>query len=849
MSTFPFIDRVFVVSLFLVGDKETKDAMPSLVARRLGAVLCTLMAVTVYLSANRETPLPLTGDPLSANSLQSQSHVTWARSNPVYPVIELVFGEHFEGERVNETNKARRKYPVTEQRWQHFRQRLSQMVALLVDTLCLPRESVRCGPLCNEYCGSMTAIRTMPPHSRVTGRDARSLLVMLLLLKHAVGIEHAESFTRDPHCTQWRNESQRNNDCLSDATNKDCTTLHEAVSTWAEAFLSEISRNTALPPKTHFRTHILPAMLLVARQHRNNAVDTLHSRMARQSSALTSGECSNTPMNALTIDEHHLLSLLIDLEISISFVVEKMLGRPYSQSFPGGVLCMVPKVRSIVTFGKNHHWLFASRAMLSSWITNSSLVIDTERELSAQHEVESREFAHSCSIGSSKGLSKSARAKAIYYNLTALIVPATPRSAPHEVDGTLSSNVLRGHAGTFRKRQELSYLRDERFIRIRDIQVTPTDVTPRFVVGRELPLYLMPLIFDSHNVGHVMFRYYSAVDLLQHHLHWMDERGARALFGYIITPSSLKTFSPSKNKYRLFNEAVGSAGWFSIASFEEFPESKMTSVDRQRADNPRLDISFQRAAVGFGAVYMFHPRHIEGLEKTRLKSQRALQGALWTLRNATLRCFDINEPLQSSTLPGASERHRVRITIISRKKRQLLNVDELLRDFLSTKSATSSLHVSSAARVNVSYFDNSLKQEVQLVVVDFEDLSLKDQIRLVHDETDILLGVAGSGLCWMMFMQPGSVVVEVQDPPIMKCTGEGINKERLFCDFSKQSAATRLHHIGVRAKRSQHCNASALQCDVVLSLEAFSGTIAAALCSLGRTEPEDASAECSKYLV
>ncbi|KAK0629161.1 hypothetical protein B0T17DRAFT_597609 [Bombardia bombarda] len=63
---------------------------------------------------------------------------------------------------------------------------------------------------------------------------------------------------------------------------------------------------------------------------------------------------------------------------------------------------------------------------------------------------------------------------------------------------------------------------------------------------------------------------------------------------------------------------------------------------------------------------------------------------------------------------------------------------------------------------------------ISVAMFDFAALSMPEQLRIVHQDTDILVGVHGAGLTHQLFMRPGSAVVELQPNALVNAeTGTG----------------------------------------------------------------------------
>ncbi|CUG90616.1 Hypothetical protein, putative, partial [Bodo saltans] len=289
-----------------------------------------------------------------------------------------------------------------------------------------------------------------------------------------------------------------------------------------------------------------------------------------------------------------------------------------------GLLCMEPKVRASISFAVSNSWMFRSARSHMMWSLDD--VIDRKHPKQPDGGpalASSFTFNFANKHASSRS---SARAKAVYFNMTNIIVP-TFRGGPSQ---TIQGLGIGG-------KKKLDRIRDERFINVRKLYVSPREATlpaPRFMIRKNRPLYLFPMIFGSDNVGHVMFRYYSVWDLFKNE--WFmdpiehvsgivndgDEEPVSPIVGYVVMPTAETTFRERSNMHRIFYDAM-SPRWFSV----------MSSGGRGRITSPSsklhsIDVVFEKAFVGFGRTYMFHPRHIGDLDRVRKESQLALVPAL-----------------------------------------------------------------------------------------------------------------------------------------------------------------------------------------------------------------------------
>jgi hypothetical protein len=388
-----------------------------------------------------------------------------------------------------------------------------------------------------------------------------------------------------------------------------------------------------------------------------------------------------------------------------------------------------------------------------------------------------------------------------YYDMRNIVVPSDPLSGPLEGFGIW---------GKF----PLTKMRDERWIRVQNYNVHPRRAQPRFVV-RKRRVFFFPVIFASNNLGHVMFRYYSIRAL-------MSRLGMQpdTIVVYVAVSSAALTFGPS-NLYRAFYKAQHGP-WASLLS-----SPRTSSTGNPHRD---FDLCFADGATGFGGIAQFHLGDDPLMVASRIQSAAKMVSSLKRVRDASLSCMKLVQPERRPQEP-------LLVTIIQRRRRKVINDEELVRNYLRNAS---SLGGGDGDYV----LDPTTRIPLRIVMVTLEYLTLRQQAELVR-RTDVLIGTMGAGQCWMMFMRKHTTVIELHSSVVMHCTGVGINGNRMKCDYSKQSVAAELNHIGWPLNVRVPCRP--LFCDGTLTQDTFNRLMAASLCTVGKAA-DDAVNLCQHIL-
>lgn len=680
----------------------------------------------------------------------------------------------------------------------------------------------------------------VPPSLLAGERHHTASFAIVLCAEHMLAAELSR-------CPTSTNQSSQSSACRwqqKDDTNIDCQVIQQLAGQNCPLMLPNYKRVS----DTVLEQHIA--------QRGEGSRQSSTTREEEGNVDFSSSTCSMRPQQGGVggyTREELLLLVLVDLRMSQLHLVPMLFGstnlgtdaRAAPASTTGGVeaarndvivglLCLAPKVRASIAFALSNGWMFRAGRLRFLWSLDD--MVDAKEQQYRQPTPLAASFSFNFANKHASSRS-SARSKAIYFNITNIVIPAVRGTSPS----------LQGYGVGGKKK--LDRIRDERFINIRKLYIherSASSPVPRFSIRKQRPLYLFPVIFGSDNVGHVMFRYYSALDLWRHEMVPMSHGGTDSpLVAYVVMPTSEATFTERSNMHRIFFDAL-SPRWFSLMS------STVSTAPSDRLS--ALDVSFDHTIAGFGRTYMFHPRHIGDLDRVRKESQAALVPALAEVRMKLLDCFgwwsgaNISayhqshpHTLDAATAGAAPTLTSVRVTVILRRSRQLVGIEDHIEAFLRNSSEMDSSDVKLALRG---------RSGISIRQVRLETLTIREQVALAM-RSDVWFGAAGTGLSWMMFMRPSTTVVEVQDPPIMRCTGVGINTERTYCDFSKQSSAAQLNHIGVPVpKHNAHeCAKNSLRCDLSMTFPVFRGALLASVCASGIADEGAARGMCTEFLV
>ena len=306
------------------------------------------------------------------------------------------------------------------------------------------------------------------------------------------------------------------------------------------------------------------------------------------------------------------------------------------------------------------------------------------------------------------------------------------------------------------------------------------------------PVLLHPVLFQSDNLGHVMYRVLATNYLLTKLKKLASLGFVNATLGFYVTSSALHTFG-AHNKYKVFYQMMGHR-WFSVMS----PGTITEAIERQshHQDSEADDLCFETVYVGWDILPLYPIKNYPYAAYL----QRKYGPQYGILRSHALGCFSyVSRPVRAAA---------PRITWISRKKRRLL--DE------------GSIAVEIARRF----------PRATVNVVDFDGVSVQQQIEIAS-HTDILIGVHGTAMQWAIVMPPRSVLVELQSP-LHACTLPGINHpSRQFCEFGQTTLMMGMTHIVHRVSSQEvvcQGNVAMSLCDIRLRANIALTVIAKGLC-------------------
>lgn len=412
-------------------------------------------------------------------------------------------------------------------------------------------------------------------------------------------------------------------------------------------------------------------------------------------------------------------------------------------------------------------------------------------------------------------------------------------------------------------------LRDETRTKIKDFTVRRRYTKPTHFIDK--PLFLSFVLHHADNFGHVLYRVAAQQELLRRVVdtNTRIRQGASPddyLVGYYVvnheSSSTYGTRASTRHLYQLWNQP-----WFSFANLQRPGRAANPTQDEEDSE-----LCFRRAFIGHDGLYMYHTgtSSSENLRKRYLtaasKAQTKVNQALQFTRERFLSCMvrplqqmlreegnttssiarDVVVPTSyAEVLLGSTARSSrpIRILVMQRRTRRLANINQLL--------AALALELGRVgAEGNVDLVDTKFSgRSIQVLLVDFEFLTTAEQATIAAS-ADILIGMHGTGLQWMLLMQPGSVLVEIQYPGLgcvkRMITGtKSFPGLRLFCEFGKTSTAAGLTHIAFMAP-NRFGDGPLHTFNVLLLRKTFMGLVTAALCALHRGSAL-ATSHCSIY--
>ena len=199
-------------------------------------------------------------------------------------------------------------------------------------------------------------------------------------------------------------------------------------------------------------------------------------------------------------------------------------------------------------------------------------------------------------------------------------------------------------------------MQDEKRSKIRNqLYVRSREHFPTCMV--RTPVLLHPVLFQSDNLGHVMYRVLATNYLLTKLKKLASLGFVNATLGFYVTSSALHTFG-ALNKCKVFYQMMGHR-WFSVMSPGTLPEA--AAREFSGGFNEADDLCFETVYVGWDILPMYPPR----AASHATERQSSFIPGFVSLRASALDCFS---HASRAVHPAAP-----RITWISRKKRRLLD--------------------------------------------------------------------------------------------------------------------------------------------------------------------------------
>lgn len=330
----------------------------------------------------------------------------------------------------------------------------------------------------------------------------------------------------------------------------------------------------------------------------------------------------------------------------------------------------------------------------------------------------------------------------------------------------------------------------------------------------DTPVLLHPILFQSDNLGHVLYRLLATRSLLRDFQRIRGQGYEDTVLGMYITSSAEDSFGV-RTRYRNFYQMLGHK-WFSVRApgniFAESPHALPKGT-------PEFDLCFRRIFLGWSIVPMYQKR----IPKIAGRDLKMNGPAVARFKNNMLTCFKLAERSVVTGVSISAASQRVHVTLLSRRVRRILNQAEF------------------AHRIAAWYPDADVH------VVDLEGMSMYQQVQLAS-RTDILIGIHGTALQYVLAQPAEAVMIEIQYAPGKHfCTDVGINSaNRVYCEFGRTSAVARVTHIvhRVTARETSACSRMWHDCDITLTVPAMQEMISQAMCSL-RVGTKMAASQCS----
>jgi hypothetical protein len=336
------------------------------------------------------------------------------------------------------------------------------------------------------------------------------------------------------------------------------------------------------------------------------------------------------------------------------------------------------------------------------------------------------------------------------------------------------------------------------------------------------PLVVHPVLSQSDNLGHVMYRAMNLRRLLRE-LVKGDASYTNATVLFLATGAA-KNAATVHHRYDVFADAMlgPHTPWISAATPGTLSLGKDVPVDAPRAIAPDApDLCFDKALLGWDAVHMYSGRYAH----QRVNQARVTIPELRDLRASLSTCYVPPSPR------GRVDRTSVRwVTLIQRPTRRILGLG-LLANALSA-ALQSGRDGTSTWKVRIAKFDEMTPaQQAQ-----------------VAESSQVLIGMHGTALQWSLLLPQRGVLVEIQYDGY-SCAPPGINQRgHEQCEFGPAAMAASASHIVYRINDPEliSCDAEDAHkrlCDAALLQRDSERIVGLVLCAYG-LERSEAARRC-----
>lgn len=511
-------------------------------------------------------------------------------------------------------------------------------------------------------------------------------------------------------------------------------------------------------------------------------------------------------------------------------------------------------------------WMRRSRWFLNEFIPFANESTCVPQQKSARFAfVQSKFTKGSRSIARNKNELKLRSAKRPFYHLSNVCINAEGGGMSAYFGPTQGKELI----------FMMNDIADEKRQAIRDILFVRNRMAPpRCLV--DTPVLLHPVIFQSDNLGHVMYRILAAQNLVTN----FRKKGLNfnnTITGFYVTPSAKLTFGDA-NMYKVFYQFLGSR-WFSVTSPGDIFEAKARKGSMNALDT-KHDLCFSNVYVGWDAIPLY-----PGKRPADLRRQIKYTSVLWSLRFRILDCFMERfgsvKALAASGLgtaedavlgEDASKKEEKAMTLMQDEGESWISKDqsEDERTVLQKQQETAPWVISElpffsrkttvwqrraggvpSSPIAITFISRRkrrllneqalasrvvsfLGSNVFLRVVDFDGMSVKQQVAIASS-TDVLIGIHGTAMQWALVMPVNGVLVEFQYPQYA-CTPPGVNSLlRRHCEFGQTTKLIMISHVAFMVSREDVVGCQGItQCNLNLSIARFDIAMNAALCSLAK---------------